>query len=158
MRAPCIGSAFDSLQSNWTIIRDECLRLDRTNVLDSNREGKSHEAVMLELLQSGPKWIPGWFDPGRWFNYGFCFRDQYLLGDAGCPRTVAFLKEIKGLKVAALSWFRPHLVLPVHNHPELAAEGLLTYHLGLDVPPNCFLGTENQLIQEADWKAFVFNG
>ena len=68
------------------------------------------------------------------------------------------LQQLVGLKVAALSLFRPHVVLPVHSHPELAEEGLLTFHLGLSCPPNCWLGTDGRLIREIDGEAIVFNG
>jgi aspartyl/asparaginyl beta-hydroxylase (cupin superfamily) len=150
-----------TLQNNWRAISAECAALDRRNILDIDREGKSHEEVARAIIENGqPKWVEAWGEQKeKWLNWGFGIHDQYPLGDAGAPRTVDLLRHIRGLKVAALSLFKPGLLLPVHTHPELADEGLLTFHLGLEVPRDyCYLNADGEFVREEEGRALVFDG
>jgi beta-hydroxylase len=146
------------LWCNWQTIRDEALALDPHLILNSDREGKSHAQVMEELVQAGPHWIPGWGDKAHWLNWAFLLNDTFPLGDTGCPKTCSLLGRIKGLKVAALSLFKPGALLPLHHHPELATEGLLTFHLGLSVTPPCYLWSNGQFYPEEAGTPLVFDG
>src|SRR5215468_6799481 len=116
-----------ALQENWAMIREECAALDRNNILDLDREGKSHEMVAKALIESGrPQWIKAWGEQrDKWLNWGFAIYDQFALGDAGAPKTAALLRHIRGSKVLSLSLFKPGVLLPIHTHPELGEEGLL---------------------------------
>lgn len=143
------------------MLRDECAALDRTNIAKFDRAGKTHEDVARALVTEGkPSWIKGWGEADeKWLSWGLIMHDSCPLGEAGVPKTTALLQHIRGLKVAALSLFRPGLLLPVHSHPELADEGLLTFHLGLEVAPDhCWLYADETFIREEAGKAIVFDG
>jgi beta-hydroxylase len=149
------------LRENWHLIGAECAALDRNDVLDFDRVGKSHEEVARALVENGqPRWVQAWGEEkDKWLNWGFVIHDQYPLGDAGAPKTVGLLRHIRGLKVGALSLFKPGLMLPVHSHPELAAEGLLTFHLGLEVPlDHCYLNADGEFVREEDGRVLAFDG
>jgi aspartyl/asparaginyl beta-hydroxylase (cupin superfamily) len=149
------------LRENWRVIRDECAIIDRNNVHETDRVGKTHEMVARELVESGrPQWIRSWGEQmDKWLNWGFTIHDQFPLGDAGAPKTTGLLRHIRGLKVAALSLLKPGVVLPVHTHPELGQEGLLTFHLGLEVPLDlCYLSADGEFAREEDGKAVTFDG
>jgi hypothetical protein len=124
--------ALARLAREWPTIRDECAAIDRSNVLAIDRVGKDHDTIAREVIaHRKPTWVHGWgYDTDRWLNYGFCLHDQYLLGDAGAPHTIGLLRHLRGLKIAALSLMKSGLLLPLHTHPELAAEGLMTFHHG----------------------------
>lgn len=151
---------FDILQVQWRAIAAEALALPRT-VLRINRAGKTHAQVAEEIIGVGiPAWVESW-GPHRanWLIWGLALNDTYPLGAAGAPATVSLLRQIKGIKVAAFSLFKPGVILTAHDHPEMAQEGLLTYHLGLSVPSQCCqiwsLGT---FYEEHNGRGFVFPG
>jgi len=150
---------FNLLWSNWKTIRDEALALDQSNLADFDRDGKGHAAVFDELVKVGPHWIPAWKEPKNvWLVWPLVLWDDFPLGDAECPKTCRLLRRLRGLKVAAFSLFRPRTILGLHTHPELAEEGLLTFHLGLTVTHPCFLWTGNQFHPEESGSAFIFDG
>jgi beta-hydroxylase len=148
------------LQEHWSVIRTECVALKRSDILNIDREDKTHEEVARAIIAHGPGWVEGWGEAkAKWLNWVFVIHDHQILGDAGAPNTSALLKHIQGLKVAALSLFKPGLLLPIHAHPELAREGLLTFHLGLEVPPGaCYLNVDGEFVPEEAGRALVFDG
>jgi beta-hydroxylase len=149
------------LHQNWRLIREECAALDRNDIASFERGALSHAAITKKLVENGRmQWIKAWGEhKDRWLNYGFALYDQYPFGDAGAPKTVALLKHIRGLKVAALALFKPGVLLPIHRHPELKAENLLTFHLGLEMAPDhCYLNVEGKFAREEEGKAIVFDG
>jgi aspartyl/asparaginyl beta-hydroxylase (cupin superfamily) len=161
------------LTSQWQTIRDEALALDRTDIIDIpvTDSPDSRTPVARHLLANGRvQWVTGWHEHAAikssadWLIWGLGLMDQYPL-DTQMPRTVELLRQISGIKVVSVSLFKPGLVLGVHRHPEFFGERLLTYHLGLDVPPaSCYLhvrgtrGTPDLMIEEADGHGITFNG
>ena len=143
MKAP---NVIQELSDCWQSIAREAAALPR-DILPIERGTRTHAEVMAEMLAGGqPGWISSWGDAAKnWLVYPIMFGDELPLGDVGMPHTTALLRGIGGVKVAALSLFKPHTLLPVHSHPELAVEGLQTYHLGLDVPDHCYLWTDGSL-------------
>ena len=157
---PCQFKALMMLRDNWQSIRDECAALDRNDVLETERGDLSNIEAARMLAASGrAQWMKAWgLNKDRWLTWGFAIDDQYPLGDAGAPNTVRLLRRVQGLKVAALSLFRPGVVLPVHEHPELKSGNLLTFHLGLEVPEKLsFLNADGQFEMEEEGKAIVFD-
>jgi len=145
------------LQRNWNTIASECSVIPRIESF-SVKEGMSREDVALHLIGSKPQWIRGWDGIDKWLNWGIAINYQYPLGDAGLPKTASLLKQVSGLKFANLSLFRSGAMLPVHTHTEMTGEGLLTFHLGLDVPSDCFLNVNGEFTQEKNGKAIIFDG
>jgi hypothetical protein len=149
------------LQEHWRTIAAECAAIDRSHRLPIARGDRSHQEVAEELVSGGrPGWIEAWGpEPRLWWNYGFVHEDQLPFGDAGAPQTVALLQRLRGLRVAALSLFRPGANLPVHQHDELRADGILTFHLGLQMAADySYLWVDGTFIREEEGKGFVFDG
>ena len=149
------------LRNNWRAIREECRVLDRNDIAEFERGALSHGQITQKLIANGRmQWVKAWGShKDKWLNWGFCLYDQYPFGDAGAPKTTKLLRHIKGLKVAALALFKPGVLLPIHSHPELKAENLLTFHLGPDVPPDhCYLHADGEFAREEEGKAIVFDG
>lgn len=151
-----------ALRENWRMIRQECSVFDRTDVLEGiDRDGKSRDTVAKALIAGGrPRWVKAWGEQkDKWLNWGMVVHDQLIMGDAGAPKTTALLRHIRGFKVAGLSLFKPGLLLPVHEHPELHIEGVRTFHLGLEVPPDhCYLNVNGEFVREEEGKAIIFDG
>ena len=115
-------------------------------VMDVDRVNKPHAAVVAEVGQrvaAGETfgWVRGWGGEGGganpdWTQYGLVLGDQPI-PFAEAPRTLAFLSGLRGLKVAAFVRLAPGTLLPLHTHPEIAAEGLLQAHVTIKAPPPC---------------------
>lgn len=153
--------ALERLSSAWTIMRDECVVLDRANVLPISRVGKTHAEMLDELVAlATPGWVEAWGPLKHlWLNYGLMFEDRFPMGDMRVPETVGLLRHLRGVHVAALSLFRPGAYLPVHVHPELGQAGLYTYHLGLDAPADyAYLFSQGVFVREQAGQGFVFDG
>jgi hypothetical protein len=143
------------LWNNWRNIAAECNILDRTSAIDV-RHVRNREDVLF-LLDNKPGYIQGWDGIEKWLNYGIAINYQFPLGDAGIPKTVSLLKRIAGLKFASLSLFKGGAMLPIHTHDE--NEGLLTFHLGIDVPKYCCaVNVDGEMHYEANGNALVFDG
>lgn len=148
------------LRENWQVMRDECVGLDRDDILDIDRENRTHRQVADALIRNGRvQWVKAWGDQkDRWLNWGFAINDEYPFDYAATPKTVRLLRKVKGLRVAALSLFKPGVRLPLHDHPELGRERILTFHLGLECPPNCYLYADGQFTLAKDGVPIVFDG
>ena len=154
-----INDIFSSLKDNWQSIATECNAIDRNNIMDIDVTSLSREDVAHALVKSQkPQWIRGWDGHNGWLNYGIAINYNYPLGDAGLPYTTSLLKKISGIKFANLSLFKAGTFLPMHAHPEMLAEGLLTFHLGLDVPLGCYLSVDGEFEREENGKAIIFDG
>lgn len=143
------------LQRNWPTIAAESKMLCSAKRFYVSGE-MSREDVAHKLITEGPQWVCGWDGHDKWRNWGIAINYQYLLGDAGLPKTSALLKQVSGIRFANLSLFNGGCMLPVHAHPE--NKGLLTFHLGLDVPEECYLNVNGENIQEENGKTIVFDG
>jgi len=149
------------LHENWRVIREECAALDRNDISDIERSGKSHEAVTRDYVSRGrTQWVRSWGEhKDKWLNWGLIVHDEIVLGDAGAPKTTNLLRHIRGIKVAALSLFKPGVLLPIHTHPELGVERLLSFHLCLEAPnEGCYLNADGEFAREEAGAAIVFDG
>jgi aspartyl/asparaginyl beta-hydroxylase (cupin superfamily) len=143
------------LAAHWREIAAEAAALPDTR-LDIARAGKTHAEVAAEIIAAGrPGWVEGW-RPG-WLNWGVCINDQFPI-DCGLPFTVSALRQVKGIKVAALSLMEPGCTLLMHSHDELAGR-YLTFHLGLDCPDQgAELWAGGGFLQERNGNWLVFDG
>jgi len=152
----------DILQNNWGIIALECGSLQIDSILDASTctdRRRILEALKNKCDASGSSaWVSGWDGYTGWLNWGICIDYQFPLGDVGMPKTVALLKQYRGIKFASISLLRPSQIMNVHYHPEMQSEGLLTYHLGLNVPHECYLNCDGEFIKEENGKSFIFDG
>jgi hypothetical protein len=158
-------SAFPPLKKiadNWRQIREEVLTLDTTDLLPIDRHQKSHEEVVAAIRDQGRLgWVKAWGPTqSLWLNFLLAFKDKFPFAAPSLPLTTELLGHLRGVKIAALSLFRPGACLPIHDHPELAEENLLTFHLPLDAatPSHSYLYTEGRFIPEEPGSAFVFRG
>ena len=154
---PALGRFVDA----WPVIRSEALALDQSERCGFTRDGLSHEEVLHRLIGKGkPTWIEGWgLMRDRWLNYGLAFMDMFPFGDAACPTTVGLLRELRGIKVAAFSVFKPLAFLDPHDHPELVDPRTYTFHLGLEGPDeHACLNVAGEYVEEKPGHAFVFDG
>lgn len=146
------------LQRNWLTIASECSTLPRNKIFPIP-EYVNREDVAIALVKSGnPAWIKGWDGVDNWLNWGIAINYQFPLGDAGVPKTSALLRQVYGIKFANLSLFKGGVMLPLHTHPEMQREVLLTFHLGLDIPSECYLNVDGETVQEQNGRALVFDG
>ena len=150
------------LVANWKAIRDEAAALRGAKVLPFTWAGKTLPQLVEMMAAHGPGWLPSTNDPARWLTWGLAMDGRFPLGDAQCPRTCELLSSLSGLRLALFSWFRPGFVIPIHTHPDMATDGVLTAHLGLLVPEHCALWIDSpsggQFIAERPGKGFIFDG
>ncbi len=155
------------LAAAWREMRADLDMLDAP-LMDVDRIGKGHGAVVAEVAQrveAGEPfgWVKGWSKAGGdpdWTQYGL------VLGDcpipyAAAPRTLALLAPLRGIKVAAFVRLAPGTLLPLHTHPEVAAEGLLQAHVTLKAPApsnSCLLNVAGEVGQHATGCTLVFDG
>lgn len=143
------------LQRNWFTIASECNALPRSNAFPIDN-GMTRERVAEYLIADIPQWVSGWDGYEKWWNWGISLNYQYPLGDAGVPKTVSLLKQIRGIRFANLSLLKANAILPMHTHPENI--GLLTFHLGLDVPEECYIHSHGEMAMEENGKSIIFDG
>lgn len=153
----------------WEIIRDEFLLLNKP-IMSIHRAGKSREEVYRELtleMQSGKQfgWLLGWGKSGvnpDWLAFPLMVQDTVVpFITTEMKKTIAMLKELKGIKVCSLLKMKPNTFLPTHNHPEVYTEGLLQYHLPLQTASTnnyAYLNVNGEFRQHASGKPFVFDG
>ncbi|MEM9584286.1 MAG: aspartyl/asparaginyl beta-hydroxylase domain-containing protein [Pseudomonadota bacterium] len=158
-----------ALVSDWHLIAAE-LDAFRFDALPIDRNGKTHEEVFAEVaahMQQGGVygWLQGWGPTGAnpyWTQLGLMVEDQAVpfLGDA-FPHTLARLRAVPRVKVAAFARLAPATFLPTHRHPELRAEGLLQMHLTLRAAEHgnyAYLNVDGAFRQHVPGEGFVFDG
>jgi Aspartyl/Asparaginyl beta-hydroxylase len=137
-------------------------------LMDIDRVGKSYERVAAEVterVEAGEPfgWVRGWGRVGGnpdWTQYGLVLRDRSI-GYASAPRTLALLGPLRGIKVAAFVRLAPGTLLPLHTHPEVAAEDLLQMHITLKASKpsaSCLLNVAGEIRQHVTGGTLVFDG
>ena len=137
LRSQGVSGAARACSRAWPKMRHD-LDVLAAPLMDVDRVGKSHERVGAEITQrveAGEPfgWVRGWGRAGGnpdWTQYGLVLGDR-AVGYASAPRTLALLAPLRGIKVAAFVRLAPGTLLPLHTHPEVAAEGLLQMHVTL---------------------------
>ncbi|MGI4859536.1 MAG: aspartyl/asparaginyl beta-hydroxylase domain-containing protein [Janthinobacterium lividum] len=153
----------------WPAMHAEFSRLDAP-IMPINRQGKSHETVVREVVQhvsSGHTygWMHGWGmdGPNRdWMQYGLVAGGKAVpWAVSTMPETVRLLASTTGVQTAALSWLRKHTLLSTHTHPELERERLLQMHVTLtetDERNYAYFNVAGEFRHYSSRNAFVFDG
>ena len=118
------------LRDNWQVIREEALKL--------NDEGYIKAASGYNDIGFNSFFRTGW----KRFYLKWYDRDM-ASANALCPKTVALLKQIPGVKAAMFASLPPGAKLVRHRDPYA---GSLRYHLGLTTPndPGCYIDVDGE--------------
>ncbi|MET0342260.1 MAG: aspartyl/asparaginyl beta-hydroxylase domain-containing protein [Polyangiales bacterium] len=91
----------------------------------------------------------------KWRTYYVHFYGQSLArAERECPRTVAALARIPGIQFAMFSILAPGKHVPAHRGPY---NGVLRYHLGVDVPEGCEIRIADEHQRWQDGGSLVFD-
>ena len=92
---------------------------------------------------------------GKWrayFLYGYGVKAPRHC--AQCPVTASLVEGIDGLLTAMFSIHEPGTHLPRHRG---VTKGMITYHLGLDIPENCRIEVDGNDYQWREGEFFIFD-
>lgn len=108
----------DSLEANWTTIREELRQvLAREASIPNFQEVSDNISIT---------------DDDRWRTYFlYCFGNKIPENCARCPETTALIEQVPDVTTAFFSILHPGKHIPEHRGPY---KGVLRYHLGLKVP------------------------
>lgn len=131
------------LHHHWTVFRDELNDLPRTLITEKHRAPGSVDEGMLALHSTSTGWMHAWDVRGgshsMWLNFALVFDGRPVgKNSEACPKTMALLTRIPGLKIAGFSWVKPHGVIEEHTDDNLGPMNR-TWHVGLCVPAKCYL-------------------
>ena len=131
------------LQDNWQVMRDEALRLDG--------QGSIKAADTYNDIGFNSFFRTGW----KRF-YLKWYGDDLPSAQQMCPRTVALLRQIPGVKAAMFASLPPGATLVKHRDPYA---GSLRYHLGLITPndPACFIEVDGERYHWKDGEVVMFD-
>ncbi|OGA84711.1 MAG: aspartyl beta-hydroxylase [Burkholderiales bacterium RIFCSPHIGHO2_01_FULL_63_240] len=131
------------LQENWQVIRDEALALDEG--------GRIKAADGYNDIGFNSFFRTGW----KRFYLKWYGVDQPSAAER-CPKTVALLNQIPGIKAAMFASLPPGATLVKHRDPYA---GSLRYHLGLITPndPGCYIEVDGQRYHWKDGEVVMFD-
>ena len=131
------------LRDNWQVIREEALKL--------NDEGYIKAASGYNDIGFNSFFRTGW----KRFYLKWYDRDM-ASANALCPKTVALLKQIPGVKAAMFASLPPGAKLVRHRDPYA---GSLRYHLGLTTPndPGCYIDVDGEKYHWKDGEDVMFD-
>ncbi len=133
----------DRLQQNWQTIREEALHLfDEGYIRAAEKHG---DASFNSFFKQG--WKRFYL---KWYG------EPMPSAMALCPKTVALLNAIPGIKAAMFATLAPHSKLNPHRDP---FAGSLRYHLGLITPNSrdCRIFVDGEEHAWGDGKDVVFD-
>lgn len=143
------------LKQYWMLIAHEASKLPLDLVIDVS-DCKNREEAKDKLY--GPSWVKGWDGYRDWINWGIAIDGQFPFDDAMMPIASAILRKMEGVHFACLSILKAGTILLIHTHPEMKESKLITYHLGLDVPDDCYINVDNVFIKEQNGIDISFDG
>ncbi len=133
----------DLLQANWETIRDEALHLADAGHIRGTTT--SSDASFNSFIKQG--WKRFYL---KWYG------EPLASAQALCPKTVALLNSIPGIKAAMFATLAPNSRLNPHRDP---FAGSLRYHLGLITPNSrdCRIFIDGEEHAWGDGKDVVFD-
>lgn len=133
------------LEANWQVIREE---LDAILPF-------ADKLPNFDEISPRQKRIAG---DDLWKTYFFCaFGFKSEKNCEKCPKTMALLEKIPGLKVAFFSILAPGKHIPRHRGKH---KGIIRYHLGLKVPEpqsQCRIQVDDQIAYWQEGKSLIFD-
>ena len=131
------------LRDNWQVIREEALKL--------NDEGYIKAASGYNDIGFNSFFRTGW----KRFYLKWYDRDM-ASANALCPKTVALLKQIPGVKAAMFASLPPGAKLVRHRDPYA---GSLRYHLAHTTPndPGCYIDVAGEKYHWKDGEDVMFD-
>jgi beta-hydroxylase len=131
------------LQANWQIFREEALQLDEAGRISSATG--FNDIGFNSFFRSG--WKRFYL---KWYG------EELASAQAACPRSVALLAGIPGIKAAMFASLPPGGRLVRHRDPYA---GSLRYHLGLRTPnaPGCYIEVDGERYFWRDGEAVMFD-
>ncbi len=133
----------DIIQANWKTIRDEALALSDEGHIRAAARG--NDASFASFFKQG------------WKRFYLTWYGEPLpSAQALCPKTVALVQSIPGIKAAMFATLAPHSRLNPHRDP---FAGSLRYHLGLVTPNSrdCAIFVDGEEHAWGDGKDVVFD-
>lgn len=144
----------DLLGKNWKAIADEGIGLPIDEPIDVS--GFSDRTELVRAV-TNPSWIKNWDGYRGWLNYGIIVDGKDIAARI-LPNTTNILCAIPSIKFACLSILKAGQIIPLHAHEEMRSASLLTYHLGLDVPNECYINVAGEFITHQNGKEIIFDG
>ncbi len=131
------------IKDNWQTIREEGLHLLNTGIIE--RKERSDDVGFNSFLKRG--WTRFYL---KWYHY------QHPSALKHCPKTLALIKDIPGIKAAMFAVLPANGVLNKHRDPYA---GSLRYHLGLRTPnsDDCRIIVDNIPYSWRDGEAVMFD-
>ncbi|MFG6441038.1 aspartyl/asparaginyl beta-hydroxylase domain-containing protein [Roseateles sp. LKC17W] len=151
-RRPVLDAGYlqniDVLRAHWQVIRDEALALHASGAFEAAKAPGS----------------AGYYDVGfrTFFKRGWSkfyltwYGTDHPSAQRLCPRTVALLKQVPGIRSAMFSILPPGAELSLHSDPMACC---LRYHLGLQTPNSglCHINVDGERCAWRDGEDFVFD-
>lgn len=131
------------LQQHWQVIRDEAMALAES---DQIRAASGYNDIGFNSF----------FRTGWKRFYLSWYGKVPPSAEAHCPKTLALLKQIPGMKAAMFASLPPGATLVRHRDPYA---GSLRYHLGLVTPnhADCYIDVDGQRYFWKDGEAVMFD-
>ncbi|PZR20950.1 MAG: aspartyl/asparaginyl beta-hydroxylase domain-containing protein, partial [Azospira oryzae] len=151
-RQPVLDAGYlrgvELLRSHWRVIRDEALALHASGAFEAAKapgSAGSYDVGFRTFFKRGwSKFYLTWY--GR----------PHPSAQRLCPRTLALVRQVPGIRGAMFSILPPGAELSLHSDPMACS---LRYHLGLQTPNSgqCYIHVDRQACVWHDGEDFVFD-
>lgn len=104
------------------------------------------------------KWIRGWNNSPNWLNYGLIYNGKNLpLAEQRQPYTITFLNSFNDkVFMAGYSLLKAGGKIEKHRDEEENNKRNV-WHIGLDVPEDCYLTVNDEKYKEENKKVIMFD-
>lgn len=104
------------------------------------------------------KWVRGWNNSPEWLNYGLIYNGKNLpLAEKRQPHTITFLNSFNDkVFMAGYSLLKSGGVIEKHRDEEKNSKKNV-WHIGLDVPDECYLIVNDEKYKEENKKVIMFD-
>lgn len=136
-------AGLDILDRNWEVIRDEAVAMREAHRIKAAEN--NNDAGFNSFFKTG--WKRFYL---KWYEANHPSAEQF------CPKTVALLRDIPGVKAAMFAELPHGAKLNPHRDP---FAGSLRYHLGLETPNDdrCFIDVDGERYSWRDGQSVVFD-
>ena len=129
-----------ALLEHWTVLRDDAVQITHDMNLvrtATSFDGDAAEEFVRKVVEGGNSgWTTAWTRDRGWKNYGLVVRNEAFPGvtETLCPRSVALLKSIPGMRLGGFSKLLPNARIETHvdnaglSHNSLAVHVYLAGH------------------------------